>query len=92
MVFIRKIKKKSGTYMAEVESYRVNGKVKQRVVKYLGKNIDGQIVRKTSSKDISLEYVKKSLDVLVIDKLAEELGFKTIENKNILVLVYAQLL
>ena len=30
MAFVRKIKKKSGTYLAEVESYRENGKVKQR--------------------------------------------------------------
>ena len=42
MVFIRKIKKKSGTYLAEVEGYRVNGKVKQRVIKYLGKEINGK--------------------------------------------------
>lgn len=34
MSFIRKIKKPSGTYLAEVESYREDGKVKQRVIKY----------------------------------------------------------
>jgi len=28
MTFIRKIKKKSGTYLAEVKSYRENGKIK----------------------------------------------------------------
>ena len=39
MAFIRKIKTKSGTYLAEVEGYRKDGKVKQRVIKYLGKEI-----------------------------------------------------
>jgi hypothetical protein len=41
MAFIRRIKKKSGIYLAKVESYRKEGKVKQRVIKYLGKEIDG---------------------------------------------------
>jgi phage gp37-like protein len=35
MAFIRKIKTKSGTYLAEVESYRDNGKVRQRVLRYV---------------------------------------------------------
>ena len=41
MAFIRKIKKKSGTYLAEIENYREDGKVKQRVIKYLGVDIGG---------------------------------------------------
>ena len=46
MAFIRKIKTKSGIYLAEVEGYRKDGKVKQRVIKYLGKEIDGKPVKK----------------------------------------------
>ena len=37
MSFIRVIKTKSGRYEAEVESYRKDGKVKQRVINWLGK-------------------------------------------------------
>lgn len=42
MSFIRRIKKKDAVYLAEVESYREDGKVKQRVIKYLGKEVDGK--------------------------------------------------
>lgn len=47
MAFIRRIKKASGTYFAKVESYREDGKVKQKVVEYLGKDL----VRKAKLKD-----------------------------------------
>jgi hypothetical protein len=36
MTFIRKIKKQSGVYLAKVENYREDGKVKQRHIEYLG--------------------------------------------------------
>ena len=92
MAFIRRIKKKSGIYLAKVESYRKEGKVKQRVIKYLGKEIDGEIVRRVKSSDIGVEYVKRSLDIMAIDKVADELGIKEIRDKNILALVYSQLM
>jgi len=37
MTYVRKIKKKSGTYLAEVKSFRKDGKVKQKVVANLGR-------------------------------------------------------
>ena len=36
MAFVREIKKPSGTYYALVENNRINGKVVQKVLKYLG--------------------------------------------------------
>jgi len=39
MSFIRRIKKGSNTYLALVENKRVGGKVVQRVIKYIGKEI-----------------------------------------------------
>ena len=92
MAFIRKIKTKSGTYLAEVEGYRKDGKVKQRVIRYLGKEIDGKPVKRVFANKIEIKSVKQSLDVLAIDKIAEELKLKTIENLQILSLVYSQLL
>jgi len=92
MAFIRKIKKRSGTYLAEVEGYRENGKVKQRVIRYLGKEIDGKPVKKVSADKIEVQSVKQSLDVLAVDKIAEELDIKSIGNPYVLSLIYSQLL
>jgi len=92
MTFIRKIKTKSGTYLAEVKGYRENGKVKQKVIKYLGKEIDGKAEKRVLTKGIQATSVKQSLDVLTIDKIAEELKLKEISYKPALSLVYSQLL
>ena len=45
MAFIRKKKVGKNVYLVKVESYREKGKVKQRVLEYLGKEIDGQPVK-----------------------------------------------
>ena len=92
-MFLRKIKKKSGTYLAKVESYRdKEGKIKQRVIQYLGKEIDGKPAKRVLTKDIQAVNVKQSLDVLVIDKIAEELKLKEISYKPALSLAYSHLL
>jgi hypothetical protein len=92
-MFIRKIKKKSGTYLAKVESYRdEDGRIKQRVIEYLGKEIDGKPSKRVLKENIEVKNVKRSLDVLAIDKIAEELGLKNIKNRFALSLVYSQLL
>jgi len=92
MTFIRKIKKRSGTYLAEVETYREHDKVKQRVIKYLGKDIDGKLIKKTECDKIKIKDVKRSLDVLAIDTVANELGIKNLKNKYFLALIYSHLL
>ncbi len=92
MTFIRKIKKKSGTYLAEVQGYREDGKVKQRVIRYLGKEIDGKAVKRVLTKDIIVKNVKRSLDVICVDSIAKELGITSIKNKNFLALIYSQML
>lgn len=55
MAFIRKIKKGGATYLAKVESYREDGKVKQRVCEYIGKEENGMPVQKI---DINIGLVK----------------------------------
>ncbi len=92
MAFIRKIKKRSGTYLAEVEGYRKNGKVKQRVIRYLGKEINGKPEKRIFRSDIHVSGVKRSLDVLCINSIAKELGIASINNKHFLALIYSQLL
>ena len=92
MAFIRKIKKKSGTYLAEVEGYRFNGKVRQRVIRYLGKEINGKPEKRVLASEIKIKHVKRSLDVLAVDAIARELQLTTLKNKYALALVYSQVL
>ena len=92
MAFIRKKKLGKNTYLVKVESYRKDGKIKQRVLEYLGKEIDGQPVKKVFTNKIQVQSVKQSLDVLAIDKIAEDLDIKELGNPYILSLIYSQLL
>src|SRR3989344_1242991 len=84
MAFIRKKKVGNNIYLEKVESYRKDGKIKQRVLEYLGKEIDGQPVKKVFTNKIQVQSVKQSLDILAIDKIAEDLGIKDLENPYIL--------
>ena len=92
MTFIRKIKVGEKVYLAEVKSYRENGKIKQKFIRYLGREINGKAEKRVLTKDIQATSVKQSLDVLAIDKIAEELRLKEIPYKPALSLVYSQLL
>jgi len=92
MAFIRKIKKKSGTYLAEVEGYRSEGKVKQRVLRYLGKEINGKAEKRVLASEIQVKNVKRSLDVLAIDSIARELHLTQLKNQYLLALIYSQIL
>ena len=96
MAFIRKIKKGNSVYQALVENYRDKGKVKQRVLKYLGKEFEGgKAFKKVYPQKIKVENVKRYADGLVVDKLATELSLKDIikeYNKELLLLVYSHLI
>lgn len=92
MTFIRKIKKPSGTYLVEVESKWENGKSRQHVIKYLGKEIEGKPTRRTTTSDVTATTVKRHLDIEIIDHLAQELKLKQHLSPQALVLVYSQLL
>lgn len=95
MAFIRKIKKKSGTYLAEVESYRENGKVKQRFLRYIGKEITGAIVGKDELSDLEIDQVREYLDYKVLHEIATKLGIPKLlgaDLQSILLLVYTQMI
>jgi transposase len=94
MTFIRKIKKTSGTYLAEVENHRENGKVKQRVIRYIGIEVDGNVHRSVRTSDINIKEVKEYLNFYAIHSIACELGFDNLfeEKSNyILLMVYSHL-
>jgi len=88
MAFIRKKKVGKNVYLEKVESYREDGKIKQRVLEYLGKEINGQPVKKVFTNKIQIQSVKQSLDVLAIDKIAEDLDIKELGNPYVLSLVW----
>lgn len=93
MVFVRRIKKKSGTYLAEVKGYRdENGKVRQKVIRYLGKEVNGKAEKRVLASQVRVKRVKRSLDVLVVHSIAQELGLTKLKNQSALALVYAQVL
>lgn len=92
MAFIRKIKIGEKVYLAEVKSVRENGKVKQKFIRYLGREMNGQLIRKVEVSNIKIENVKRSLDILAVDKTADELKLKDLQNKYVLALIYSQLL
>ncbi|MDR2203834.1 MAG: hypothetical protein LBE76_06010 [Nitrososphaerota archaeon] len=92
MPFIRKIKTKSGTYLALVESKRINGKPKQKVIKYIGKEIKDKTTRKVLTNNIQITNVKQHLDIEIIDQLTTQLGLKQLLPPSALILAYGQLL
>jgi len=92
MTFIRKKKVGDKVYLIEVKNVRENGKIKQKFVKYLGREVNGKAVKKVATSDIQAMNVKQSLDVLAIDKIAEELKLNEILYKPALSLAYSQLL
>lgn len=91
-MFIRKVKTKSGTYLTEVESYRENGKVKQRFIRYLGREVNDKPSKKVLTKDIRAKHVKRSLDVFAVHEVAKQIGLNKLENQLIMALVYSQIL
>lgn len=92
MVFVRKLKNKSGTYLVEVESYRQNGKVKQRYKRYIGKEVDGKRILSSSISNIEIESVRVYGPLMVLHSLAQEINLPEIlgeYGKEILSMVYA---
>ena len=90
--FIRKIRTKSGTYLAEVRNKRVDGKVKQEFIRYIGKEMNGSPVRRISSADIKVMEIRRSLDVESVHRIAMKLGISSMIHKNASIMVYSQLL
>jgi len=95
MAFIRKIKKKNGIYLAEVESYRVDGKVKQRFIRYIGKEVEGESIKKEALEQLEVTSVRQYLDYKVVHQVAQKLGIPQLLGKDlhsVLLLVYTQII
>jgi transposase len=92
MSFIRKIKKGNKVYLAEVENVRIDGKVVQRHIRYVGKEADGKTILSSSISDAEIESVKLHGPLLVLNHLSKEIGLSAIlgsHGDEILSLVFA---
>jgi transposase len=74
MTFIRKIKRGKHTYLAEVENAWVNGKVVQKHIRYVGKEVDGKKVLSGSIDRAQIDKVLIYGPLLIVDAVAKELG------------------
>ena len=95
MAFIRKIKKGNAIYLAKVESYREDGKVKQRVLEYVGKQENGIAVQKIDINKIEVTNVQQYADVSILYQLAVELKLNYLlgkHHKPIIALLIAHLI
>ena len=95
MSFIRKFKKGNQVYLAEVESIRINGKVKQKFIKYVGRELDGKTILSCSISDAKIESVKVSGPLMVLHSIATRIGLDKILGSyahEILSMVYAHCL
>lgn len=95
MAFIRKIKKGDSTYLVKVESYREDGKVKQRVLEYVGKEENGIAIQKVDINKINVENVKYYADVSVLNQLCNSLNLNFLlgkHHKAIIALLIAHLI
>jgi hypothetical protein len=95
MSFIRKIKTKSGVYLSEVENYREGGKVRQRHIRYIGKEVESKASAAPTLDGIEVLGVKSYLDYKILHDVAMRLGLPVLlghDSARILLLVYTQLI
>ena len=96
MSFIRKMKKGNSVYLVKVENYRHDGKVKQRVIEYIGKEEEGKVIpKKTKQSDFNISKVTQFLDILTVDTIARTLeipDFLGTHSKHLLSLIYSHLI
>lgn len=92
MSYIRKHKKNGKIYLEEVKSVRVDGKVVQKHIRYIGKEVDNKTILSASISNMSVEKVQIHGPLLVLNYLCESIGLLDILGEygnEILSLVFA---
>jgi transposase len=96
MAFVRKIKKGNSVYLARVENYRQDGKVKQRVLEYLGKEVNSLAVRtRPKINDFDVTKVSQFIDIAAISAIANKLELNDLlgkDAKQLLAIIFSHLL
>lgn len=91
-MYIKKIKKNGKIYLAEVESKRIDGKVVQKHIRYIGKEVDNKTILSASISDVSVEEVKIHGPLLVLNYFCKKIGLSELLGEygdEILSLVFA---
>ncbi len=70
MSFIRKRKRNGKVYLEEVESKRIDGKVVQKHIRYIGREANGKTVLSASLSNVEIEQVKVHGPLIVLHHLA----------------------
>ncbi|MBI4925043.1 MAG: hypothetical protein HY843_03880 [Bdellovibrio sp.] len=95
MSFIRKYKKNGQIYLAEVESVRVDGKVVQRFIRYVGREANGKSILSCSISEAEIESVKLSGPLMALHSIASEINLPSMlgdYSDEILAMTYAHCL
>lgn len=78
MSFIRKIKRGKSVYLAEVENHWSNGRVMQKHIRYVGKEVDNRPFLTGSVERASIDQVTVCGPLLVLDAVAKELDLSSL--------------
>lgn len=78
MSFIRKIKRGNSVYLAEVENVWVKGKVVQKHIRYVGKEVDSKPLLTGSIERASVDKVTIFGPLLVLDEIARQLDLSSL--------------
>jgi hypothetical protein len=73
MSFIRKIKRGNAVYLAEVENVRVDGRVIQKHLRYVGKEIDDKLFLTGPVERAEVDKVSVYGPLLILDAVAKQL-------------------
>ena len=73
MSFIRKIKKGNAVYLAEVENRRIGGKIVQKHIRYVGKEVDDKPILTGSVERSSVDKVTIFGPLLILDEIAKQI-------------------
>lgn len=95
MSFIRKVKIGNRIYLSEVENKRINGKVVQKHIRYVGKEADGKTIQSSSISNLQIEQVKIYGPLLILNHIAQEIHLPALlgkYGKEILSMVFAHCL
>jgi len=74
MTFIRKVKVGDRTYLAEVRSIRDGNKVRQKFIRYMGREVNGKRLYSGSAEEIDVTGVKIWAPLIVLDSLAKQVN------------------
>ena len=74
MVFIRKIKKGNYTYLAEVENKWIKGKVIQKHIRYVGRELNGEVIKAGTIENTEVTKVTTWAPLMILDTLAKQIN------------------